>query len=99
MPSRIDKRSISVRGHKTSVSLEQVFWEEIKRIAVANGQRLPELVAAIDDARSGNLSSALRVFVLLHYQELASGRRAADPSPGSIEAPPHRAEEGPTPLP
>jgi predicted DNA-binding ribbon-helix-helix protein len=80
----IAKRSISVRGHKTSVSLERDFWGEIKRIAAANGQSVPELIAAIDDTRPGNLSSALRVFVLSHYQAMANIRRADDLPTGSI---------------
>lgn len=86
--SPIAKRSLSVRGHKTSISLEQDFWDAIKRIAVVNGQSVSDLVTAIDDTRSGNLSSALRVFVLSHYQELAKTRRATGPATDSTEPQP-----------
>ena len=86
------KRSIIVRGHKTSVSLEQDFWDAIKRIANANGQSVAQLIAAIDDTRAGNLSSALRVFVLSHYREMANSRQATTPSIGSTEPQPLPAE-------
>lgn len=53
-------------GHRTSFSLEDVFWEELKAIAAARAIPLARLIAEIDDARSAdsNLSSALRVHVL-----------------------------------
>jgi predicted DNA-binding ribbon-helix-helix protein len=63
MPA-VRKRSVVVAGHKTSVSLEQPFWDELARIARARGQSLNALIGAIDKGRDGNLSSALRVFVL-----------------------------------
>ena len=63
MPA-VRKRSVVVAGHKTSVSLEQPFWDELARIAQARGQSLNALIGAIDKGRDGNLSSALRVFVL-----------------------------------
>lgn len=58
------KRSVLIAGHPTSVSLEAPFWAELKRIAAADGVSLNALVARIDAERRGNLSSALRVFVL-----------------------------------
>lgn len=61
---RIRKRSVTVAGHRTSVSLEQTFWGVLCRIADARGQSISELVTEIDRMRSGNLSSAIRVFVL-----------------------------------
>ena len=62
---RVVKRSLRVAGHRTSVSLEDVFWTELKEAAAARGQSLAALVAAIDAARgAANLSSALRVFVV-----------------------------------
>ena len=63
MPA-VRKRSVVVAGHKTSVSLEQPFWDELARLAQTRGQSLNALIGAIDKGRDGNLSSALRVFVL-----------------------------------
>ena len=58
------KRSIRIAKHNTSISLEPEFWAELKRIAAAEKISLNALVAKIDGGRAGNLSSALRVFVL-----------------------------------
>jgi len=58
------KRSVTIAGHATSVSLEAVFWEELRRIAREEDLSLNALVARVDESRRGNLSSALRVFVL-----------------------------------
>ncbi len=63
-PSTIRKHSVLISGHRTSVSLEDAFWGELKLIAARRGLSLGKLVAEIDEARSGNLSSALRVYVL-----------------------------------
>ena len=63
MKSLIAKRSIVAAGHKTSVSLEDAFWEGLKEIARGRNITLSELVAAIDSGRrQGNLSSAIRLF-------------------------------------
>ena len=79
--SQVAKRSIVVGGHKTSVSLEEPFWQGLKDIASKRRQTLSELVASIDTERKfGNLSSAVRLFVLNHYQERAPSERAARPS-------------------
>lgn len=65
MKSGIVKRSVIVDGHKTSVSLEDQFWNDLKAIARAHGATLSKMVSEIDNARrQGNLSSALRLFVL-----------------------------------
>ena len=62
------KRSITIRGHRTSLSLEPQFWDELKRIADARGLSIASLIAEVDAGRGSepksNLSSALRVFVL-----------------------------------
>lgn len=58
------KRSIVIAGHATSVSLEEEFWAALKEIALCDGCSVNQLVAEIDTGRDGNLSSALRVFVL-----------------------------------
>lgn len=53
-----------ISGHRTSISLEPEFWEEIKRLAREENISVAALVADIDNSRNGNLSSALRLFVL-----------------------------------
>ncbi len=58
------KRSIVIAGHATSVSLEPEFWEALKEIAQRRGTSVPRLIEDIDAGREGNLSSAIRVFVL-----------------------------------
>jgi predicted DNA-binding ribbon-helix-helix protein len=58
------KHSVTVAGHRTSLSLEEAFWRRLKVIARARGQSVNQLLAEIDEARTGNLSSAVRVFVL-----------------------------------
>jgi predicted DNA-binding ribbon-helix-helix protein len=69
MKSPVVKRSIVIAGHKTSVSLEDAFWKGLKDIAGTRDMTLSELVAAIDsDRRHGNLSSAIRLFVLDFYR-------------------------------
>jgi predicted DNA-binding ribbon-helix-helix protein len=69
MKSPVIKRSIIIAGHKTSVSLEDAFWKGLKDIAVRRGITLSDLVASIDSARRhGNLSSAIRLFVLDQLQ-------------------------------
>jgi predicted DNA-binding ribbon-helix-helix protein len=63
--SGVEKHSIVIAGHRTSVSLEAAFWEALKRIATEDGCSLAALVARVDAGRgSANLSSALRVFAL-----------------------------------
>ena len=63
------KRSIIIAGHKTSVSLEDAFWKGLKEIAADRRETLSALIASIDSARdSGNLSSAIRLFVLNHFK-------------------------------
>lgn len=62
----IRKHSATLHGHRTSFSLEEPFWLELKTIADARKIALAQLIAEIDDARlaESNLSSALRVYVL-----------------------------------
>jgi len=65
MRSQVVKRSIVIAGHKTSVSLEDAFWDALKEIANERDNTLSDLVAEIDATRAqGNLSSAIRLFVL-----------------------------------
>ena len=79
MKSPVVKRSIVIAGHKTSVSLEDAFWGGLKDIATSRSMTLSELVATIDhDRRQGNLSSAIRLFVLDHYRGQSLGARQAE---------------------
>jgi len=73
MKSPVVKRSIVIAGHRTSVSLEDAFWKALKEIAQARRASLADLIGTIDGQRqtgnhTGNLSSAIRVFVLDHYR-------------------------------
>ncbi len=73
MKSPVVKRSIVVAGHKTSVSLEDAFWKGLREIAAGRHMTLSDLVASIDSERQhGNLSSAVRLFVLGFYREQIS---------------------------
>jgi predicted DNA-binding ribbon-helix-helix protein len=73
MKSPVVKRSIVIDGRKTSVSLKDPFWEGLKEIAKDQRKTLSDLVGGIDTNREqGNLSSALRLFVLGHYQKRAT---------------------------
>ncbi|WP_119678814.1 ribbon-helix-helix domain-containing protein [Indioceanicola profundi] len=60
----IKKRSLMIAGHPTSVTLEAEFWEALKELAAARGTTVSALVEQIDREREGNLSSAIRVWVL-----------------------------------
>ena len=60
----IRKHSVLIAGHATSVSIEDIFWQELAQIAERRGQSMNALIGEIDATRSGNLSSAIRVFVL-----------------------------------
>ena len=69
MKSSVIKRSVVIDGHKTSVSLEDAFCTDLKKIAHAQQVTLSELVTKIDGAREqNNLSSAIRLFVLHHFR-------------------------------
>jgi predicted DNA-binding ribbon-helix-helix protein len=82
MKSPVIKRSIVIAGHKTSVSLEDAFWRGLKEIALSRGVTLSDLVAAIDSERQlGNLSSAIRLFVLDHYKARIGGHADGRPAP------------------
>ena len=64
----ITKRSVVIAGHKTSVSLEDAFWHALKEVAAQRDMTLSELIGAVDaDREHGNLSSAIRLFVLDVY--------------------------------
>jgi predicted DNA-binding ribbon-helix-helix protein len=86
MRSLVVKRSIVIASHKTSVSLEDAFWEGLKEIARARSITLSDLVAAIDsEPRHGNLSSAIRLFVLDFYRnQLADVKDGRDDVEGQL---------------
>ena len=68
-PTKLQKHSVSIAGHRTSVTLEAAFWEALTAIAEQRNTTVAGLIAEIDDARAAdpaapNLSSAIRVFVL-----------------------------------
>lgn len=82
MKSPVVKRSIVIAGHKTSVSLEDAFWKALKEIAHDQRFTLCDLVASIDsNRREGNLSSAIRLFVLGHYRDHDRGQAGAQAEP------------------
>jgi predicted DNA-binding ribbon-helix-helix protein len=63
------KRSVRIAGHPTSISLEDEFWDVLRAICAEQNRSLGSLVTEIDAKRSGNLSSALRLYVLADLQE------------------------------
>ncbi len=78
MQSSVVKRSVVLAGHKTSVSLEEAFWKGLKEVGQGRNSTLSDLIAGIDARRlHGNLSSAIRLFVLDHF-------RSQMPGPSSI---------------
>ena len=60
----LKKRSVVIAGHATSLTLEEEFWQQLTRIAQDEGKSINQLVMEIDQARTGNLSSAVRVYIL-----------------------------------
>lgn len=70
MTARPVKHSLTLRGHRTSVSLEEEFWQAFRAIATERGLTLNQLAVQVDEARAGDvgLASAIRVFVLRHYR-------------------------------
>lgn len=77
MTEAVVKRSVMIAGHRTSISLEQPFWDALREIADMRDMSVAGLIAEVDTARGdSNLSSAIRVFALEHF------RRAALPVSG-----------------
>ncbi|WP_283967674.1 ribbon-helix-helix domain-containing protein [Tritonibacter sp. AK171] len=72
---RPKKRSLTLRGHRTSVSLEDAFWAEFRRLAAAEGRAINELAADIDEKRGTDcgLASAIRLYVLMALKAEAAG--------------------------
>lgn len=63
MRDQLVKRSVTIQGHRTSFSLEPIFWDALREAAAADDKALNALVAEIDEARTTNLSSAIRVWL------------------------------------
>ena len=65
------KRSLTLRGHRTSVSPEDEFWKAFREIAAEKGRPINDLAAEIDEARGtdAGLASAIRLYVLAYYQD------------------------------
>jgi predicted DNA-binding ribbon-helix-helix protein len=82
MTPGLTKHSVRIAGHATSVSLEPAFWQALCEIAAGRAVSVNELLAAIDAGRSGNLSSAIRLFVL----ESCRGGELGDPGRGDPKA-------------
>ena len=76
MKSTVVKRSVVIAGHKTSLSVEDPFWNAIREIAKERGLTVSRLIELIDlDRREGNLSSTIRLFVLAVFRERFEGRK------------------------
>ncbi len=71
MSQTVKKRSVEIAGHRTSLSLEQAFWRALKRIAARDGVSINRLIERIDRERAGNLSSAVRIYVLERLEDEA----------------------------
>jgi len=67
--TEIRKRSVVIAGHRTSVSLENIFWETLRKMAEAEELSVNQIVTRIDAERAGNLSSAIRTYVLKRLLE------------------------------
>jgi predicted DNA-binding ribbon-helix-helix protein len=77
--SRVLKRSIVISGRKTSISLEDEFWDALREISAQQGATMSALVSTIDtNLQHLNLSSAIRLFVLDHYRAQADPRRSVE---------------------
>ncbi len=79
MEDAVRKRSVTIAGHRTSFSLEDAFWEELVGIARRRAITIAELVVEIDTEREGNLSSALRLYVLRDLQARLTNATVCDP--------------------
>ena len=79
MKSQVVKRSVVLDGHKTSITLEDAFWSILKEIAQAQGATVSQTITEIDKSRKeGNLSSAIRLFVLDRVRSQKVGATAGE---------------------
>lgn len=73
MAGKPKKRSLTIAGHHTSISLEDDFWEALKEIGEQQGKSMPAVIAEIDAGRGSNgLSSSIRSAILSFYREKSS---------------------------
>ncbi len=87
--AKLRKHSVKLSGHSTSLSLEGVYWDALKEVAGEMGLSMNGLVERIDKERSGNLSSAVRVFLFQYYRRRsAQGEAARFPGAPSARAEP-----------
>jgi len=84
MNSTVTKRSVVIAGRKTSISLEDEFWNGLKAIARHHQRTLSSVVGEIDQKRQGNLSSAIRVFVFGNLCSQLPGGARDSVAPGAI---------------
>ena len=71
------KRSLTLKGHRTSISLEDAFWQALRDVASRESKTLSELVEEVDATRGqAGLSSAIRLYILQHYQTLAENNKS-----------------------
>ena len=66
--NKLTKHSITLQGHQTSVTLENIFWQSLKEIAENQNKTIKQLIEEIDESRTGNLSSAIRVYIIQHIK-------------------------------
>jgi len=69
--AKLEKHSVTIASHRTSVSLERGFWRHLRRLCLQRGLSVNELVRQIDEARTGSLSGALRAYVLQSLEQEA----------------------------
>ncbi len=67
--AKLEKHSVTISGHRTSISLERGFWKHLRILAAERNLSINELVRQLDEARAGSLSGALRVFVLQSLEQ------------------------------
>jgi predicted DNA-binding ribbon-helix-helix protein len=77
MKSPVVKRTVKFAGRNTSISIEDDFWQALRDISRQRGMSMAEMVGMISDSRQGNLSSAVRLFVLGVYQDRSAKLKAA----------------------
>ncbi len=77
----VSKISVSIQGHRTSISLEPAFWDAFRALCKTNGLRTTQVLATIDHDRTGNLSSAIRLWVLDRLLENVNTPTATTPDP------------------
>ncbi len=83
MSQTIKKRSVEIAGHRTSLTLEAAFWRALKRLATRDRVSVNKLIERIDRDRQGNLSSAVRVYVLERLEAEAGPEPGPEPNTNS----------------